>query len=153
MPLKSGLTVFVHAQGVMTVDDMPLLATLKSRLTYLADRQQVIAQNVANSDTPGFTPRDLKPFTLPGQGGAAGGLPSITPTRTSPMHMAPPTQTPHGTTPIDSPDSETTLNGNSVVLEDQMMKMTEARMNYDAAVTFYQQTIGLLQSASKETNS
>src|SRR5277367_4372454 len=99
----------------MTLDDVPLFATLKSRLNYLADRQQVIAQNVANSDTPGFTPKDLKPFTLPGHGGAAGGLAPITPTLTSPMHMAAPTATASGAAPVDSPDSETTLNGNSVV--------------------------------------
>ena len=55
----------------MTLDDIPLFATLRSRLGYLADRQQVIAQNVANTDTPGFTPSDLKPFTLPSASGAA----------------------------------------------------------------------------------
>ncbi|MEJ0064513.1 MAG: flagellar basal body protein [Caulobacteraceae bacterium] len=63
----------------MTLDDVPLFATLKSRLSYLADRQQVISQNVANTDTPGFTPSDMKPFTLPGQGGAGAGLAPITP--------------------------------------------------------------------------
>jgi flagellar basal-body rod protein FlgB len=136
----------------MTVDDVPILATLKSRMTYLADRQQVIAQNVANSDTPGFTPKDLKPFTLPGQGGAPGSLPPLTPVRTSPMHLMAPAQIASGAKPIDSPDSETTLNGNSVVLEDQMMKMTQARMDYDAAVTFYQQSMSLLQTAAKPTS-
>jgi flagellar basal-body rod protein FlgB len=149
---KLGLTVFIHPSRVMS-DDMPILSTLKSRLHYLADRQQVIAQNVANSDTPGFTPKDLKPFTLPGQGGAAGGLAPITPTRTNPMHMSAPAQTASGSKPVDTPDSETTLNGNSVVLEDQMMKMTQARMDYDAAVTFYQQSMTLLQTAAKSTSS
>jgi flagellar basal-body rod protein FlgB len=34
-------------------------------------------------------------------------------------------------------------------LEEQMMKMTDARMNYDAAVTFYQKSLGLLRMASR----
>jgi flagellar basal-body rod protein FlgB len=131
-------------------DAIPLFTALTSRLHYLADRQQVVAQNVANADTPGFTPKDLKPFALPGAGG---GLDPITPTRTSPMHMTAPTVTASGVKPVDSPDSETTLNGNSVVLEDEMMKMTQARMDYDAAITFYQQASTLLQTAAKSTSS
>ena len=48
---------------------------------------------------------------------------------------------------IHSPDSETTLDGNSVVLEEEMMKMTDARMNYDAAITFYQRSMGMIRTA------
>jgi len=137
----------------MAADPLAIFAMLKSRLSYLADRQQVIAQNVANSDTPGFTPKDLKPFTLPGHGGAAGGLAPVTPTLTSPMHMAAPTTAAAGAQAVSSPDSETTLNGNSVVLEDEMMKMSQARMNYDAAVAFYQQSMQLISTAAKGTSS
>jgi flagellar basal-body rod protein FlgB len=140
--------VFIHSE-VMSGDDVPIFSMLKSRMTYLADRQQVIAQNVANSDTPGFTPKDLKPFTLPGHGGAAGGLAPLT----SPMHLTAPRAAASVAKPVDSPDSETTLNGNSVVLEDEMMKMTQARMDYDTAVTFYQQATTLLQTASRSTSS
>ena len=42
---------------------------------------------------------------------------------------------------VEAPESETTLDGNQVVLEDQMMKMTEARMDYDAAIGFYQKSL------------
>ena len=48
----------------MALDDIPLFSMLKGRLSYLNQRQQVISQNVANSDTPGYTPNDLKPFTI-----------------------------------------------------------------------------------------
>ena len=44
----------------MRLDDIPLFAMLKGRMTYLSARQRVIAENVANADTPGFTPRDIK---------------------------------------------------------------------------------------------
>jgi len=46
-------------------------------------------------------------------------------------------------------DSETTLNGNAVSLEDQMLELTDARMNYDAAISFYQKSLGLLKLASR----
>ena len=134
----------------MTLDDVPIFAMLKSRLGYLADRQKLIAENVANADTPGYQPRDLKPFTVttPGQGALAP-LPVAT-TLTSPMHLAPPgTATSTGAKPVAAPDSETTLSGNSVVLEEEMMKMTQARADYDAAVTFYQKSLAMLQMAVK----
>ena len=47
-------------------------------------------------------------------------------------------------------DSETTMDGNSVVLEEQMMKMADARMNYDAAIGFYQRSMGLLRMAARK---
>jgi flagellar basal-body rod protein FlgB len=133
----------------MTLDDIPVFAMLKSRLTYLADRQQMIAQNVANSDTPGYTPKDLKPFQIPGAAGALALAPVAT-TLTSPMHLSPPaTGQASGAKPVASPDSETTLNGNSVVLEEEMMKMGQSRTEYDAAVTFYEQSLALIQTAAK----
>jgi flagellar basal-body rod protein FlgB len=129
----------------MTLDDIPVFALLKNRLGYLADRQQVIAQNVANSDTPGYTPMDLKPFTVPG----GGGLAPIGVAMTSPMHMTPPSSVATSAKAVASPDSETTLNGNSVVLEEEMMKMTQARSDYDAAVTLYQKSLDIIQLAIK----
>ena len=140
----------------MTLDDIPVFATLKSRMNYLADRQQVIAQNVANSDTPGYTAMDLKPFTVPSQGGAkALAMTPVVASLTSPMHMTPPAQS--GLSPGEkanaSPDSETTLNGNSVVLEEEMIKMGQARTDYDAAVSFYEQSLQLIQTAAKRPGS
>jgi flagellar basal-body rod protein FlgB len=135
----------------MTLDDIPVFAMLKSRLAYLADRQQMIAQNVANSDTPGYTPKDLKAFAIPSQGGAGAlTLAPVATTLTSSMHLAPPaTGQASGSKPVAAPDSETTLNGNSVVLEEEMMKMSQARTDYDAAVSFYEQSLTLIQTAAK----
>src|SRR5207253_2510770 len=73
----------------MDLSQIPLFAMLRGRLGYLSERQQVIATNVANADTPGFLPKDLKPFSVEAQGrtlsaprGAAGG-----PQMTQPGHM------------------------------------------------------------------
>src|SRR5262245_11595672 len=114
----------------MSLDDIPLFAMLRGRLGYLSDRQRLIAENVANADTPGFQPRDLKPFTATPSSLAPAG---VTPVQTSAMHLAAPGGAgKSGYKPQRSPDSETTLDGNSVVLEEEMMKMAEARMEFDA---------------------
>lgn len=130
----------------MSLDAIPLFSMLKGRMGYLAQRQNVVAQNVANASTPGFTPKDLSPFSVQAKA-AAGGM-----TVTNPRHMTA-SDTAAGMAghykPHDAPDSETTLNGNKVVLEEQMMKMTEARMNYDAAIGFYQKSMNLLRMAAR----
>ncbi|MDO9338015.1 MAG: flagellar basal body rod protein FlgB [Caulobacteraceae bacterium] len=144
----------------MNITDIPLFSMLRSRLGYLSDRQNVIAENIANANTPDFVARDVKPFSFDahmksGAGGAgAGGQMALAgPVMTKPNHLA---GTPRRTThdqafgkAVKSRDSETTLDGNGVVLEDQMMKMTETRMQYDAAIGFYQKSMALLRMAAR----
>jgi flagellar basal-body rod protein FlgB len=137
----------------MDLMQIPLFAMLRGRLGYLAQREQVIAQNVANSDTPGFLPKDLKPFSFDARmqalrpaGDAVAG-----PVMTQPGHMSlgnGRAATRRYKTDI-SRDSETRLDGNAVVLEEEMMKMSDARMNYDAAIGFYEKSLGLIRLASR----
>ena len=49
----------------------------------------------------------------------------------------------------ETPDSETTLDGNSVVVEEQMLKMAESRMAYDAAIGFYQKSLQMIRMAAR----
>ena len=135
----------------MDIGAIPLFQMLKGRLSYLNTRQHVIAQNVANANTPGFTPSDLTPFTFQGAMQAQGGPAMMA--STEPGHMAPPgvatTAAQSAAKVVAVPDSETRLDGNSVVLEEQMMKMSDARVDYDAAVSMYQQSMNLILAAIK----
>lgn len=129
----------------MAIDTIPLLSLIKGRLGYLSGRQKLIAENIANADTPKYSPKDLKPFEklLAAQGGAAAGAL----TRTNPMHLSAPGHNAKTGRPMTTPDSETRLDGNSVVLEEEMLKMAESRSAYDAAVSLYQQSMSMLQTA------
>jgi flagellar basal-body rod protein FlgB len=144
-------------EAAVRLDEIPLFATLKGRLGYLDARQKVIAQNVANADTPGFVPRDIKPPTGPTFAQTLNGArpPAGVMAVTQAGHITPGG---HGGAVAGggagwkadkAPDSETRLDGNSVVLEEQMLKMAESRMAYDAAITFYQKSLNLLRLASK----
>jgi flagellar basal-body rod protein FlgB len=134
----------------MTLDDIPLFAALRGRLGYLSERQRVISENVANSDTPGYRPHDLKPFVINASGpqagapialaAASGGTTISGAGGGQPLSSA-------GYSPQVSPDSETRLDGNQVVLEEEMMKLTDARMSYDAAIGFYQKSLSMIQMA------
>lgn len=141
----------------MDIASIPLFSMLRSRIGYLNQRQELIAQNVANSSTPGFTPKDMKPFTIrqgPGatlalapasQGESAGGQSSagMIPLQTLGGGQG-------GTGSVSAPDGDTRLDGNQVVLEEQMIKMSETRTQYEAAVGIYVKAMNLLQLAAKQ---
>jgi flagellar basal-body rod protein FlgB len=136
----------------MDLGDIPIFAMLRSRMGYLSERQRVIAENVANADTPGYAPRDLKAFNFQAQVQAAGQASPSGMTMTHAGHMLPKGASKGLTTavkPVKQSDSETTLDGNSVVLEEEMMKLTQARMDYDAAVGFYQKSLDMLKLATR----
>jgi len=134
----------------MGVADIPLLSQIKGRMTWLDERQRLIAQNVANSDTPGYVGRDLHaPSDFAAAMNSGGGLRMV---QTSAGHM--PVGGPNGApvarfTSEASPDSETTLDGNAVVVEEQMLKMAESRMAYDAAIGLYQKSMTMLRMAAR----
>ena len=69
----------------MALSDFPLLSMLRARMQWHQQRQQVLAENVANADTPNYRPKDLvePKFQLSAPGVAPLGL-----TRTDPAHLA-----------------------------------------------------------------
>ena len=127
------------------LDAIPVFALLKAKLGYDGQRQKVIAQNVANADTPGYAPKDLGAFSVSGALSQAGG---IAPARTHAMHLSGRAPSAGAWKAADAPDTEARLDGNQVVLEEQMMKMNEASADYQAALTLYSQSLGLLRTAA-----
>lgn len=130
----------------MGVADISLLGQIKGRLTWLDERQRVVAQNVANSNTPGYVARDLRaPADFAAALRNSGGLQMR---QTSAGHMSNGAPVARFTSE-KAPDSETTLDGNAVVVEEQMLKMAESRMAYDAAIGLYQKSMSMLRLAAK----
>ena len=135
----------------MNLDTIPLFSMLKSRLGYENQRQKLISQNVANTDTPAYAPKDLKTFKVTTAESGSGQLGMVQPTTANVGFIAPPDATGNKTQwkVISTSDSETTLDGNKVVLEDQMAKMAESRMNYEAAIGFYEKSLAMIQMAAR----
>lgn len=145
----------------MDIASIPLFSMLRSRIGYLNQRQELIAENVANVSTPGFTPKDLKPFTIRQSAGAGATLALTPPAQGqsaqggsgSSAGMIPLPLSGEGQqsfAAVAAPDDQTKLDGNQVGLEDQMMKMSETRTEYEAAVGIYEKAMNFLQMAAKE---
>ncbi len=133
----------------MDGQNITLLSALKSRMGWLSERQKLVAQNVANASTPGYKPKDLtaQDFGALMQGNATGGALGVA--RTNAMHIAPDGMAPAGSKAVETPDSETTMDGNSVVLEEQMLKMSESRLQFQAAVSFYEKSMNMVRLAAR----
>ena len=73
----------------MSINDIPALAALRTKMQWHQERQRVLADNVANSDTPNFKPRDLVEPKFDASGANAGGALPYIAYRTSLLELFP----------------------------------------------------------------
>ena len=135
----------------MDLSQTQFFGLLRTRLNQLSERQRLISENIANASTPGYRPRDLDTSaferTLAAAGNSDSGLQMM---RTSASHMMPGGATGSAQANIiTADDSETTIDGNAVILEDQMAKASDTRMQFETAIALYQKGLDLLRMAAR----
>src|SRR5262245_60321768 len=129
----------------MDMHDLPLLSMLRERMGWLNQRQDVLSQNVANADTPRYVARDLKALDFDQMLGAASSGTRMT--TTNERHIA--ISSLHGGKFEDheTPDQESSPNGNAVSLEVQMIKVADTQAQYAAAANLYSKAITMMKTA------
>jgi flagellar basal-body rod protein FlgB len=129
----------------MELFQLKLFQRLGERMGWLGARQTVLAQNIATADTPHYVPRDVKALTFAEH--LTGAAP-VTQARTDAKHMM---GTSSPTSAIDDQKTkkqyETAPVGNSVVLEEQMIKLADAQANYQLMTNLYRKHVDLLKMA------
>jgi flagellar basal-body rod protein FlgB len=126
----------------MAITDLALFSMLRSRMHWGQERQRVLAENVANADTPNYRPQDLAPPTFE-RTKVAG---SIALARTEPGHMAPAGDR-HSRFAATRAGYEVRPTGNAVNLEDEMIKVAANQMDFQQVATLYTRSLSLLKSA------
>ncbi len=122
------------------------------KMGWLNRKQQVIAENVANADTPGYAAKELKPQDFsslldhaPG-GRARTGGPAMT--TTNARHMTAGGGSVRGGDRIEEAEShEASPTGNTVILEEQMIEMANTQMEYGKMISLYRRQVGLLRAS------
>ncbi|MFH5925202.1 flagellar basal body rod protein FlgB [Roseomonas xinghualingensis] len=113
----------------------------ESRLRWLDRRQEVLARNISNADTPGYRARDITPFTehLSRLGGAERLA------RTDARHFTPV----GGNAPRAKVDraAEVTPDGNAVSLDDQALKVADTDSAHALAMGLYRRWTGMFRTA------
>jgi len=126
----------------MDLTRIPLFEALAKKMAWLSDRQAVLAQNVANADTPGYTAHDLKPLDFKAMVDKAAGKVSLA--ATEPGHIAP--KSAQGDFPQEKLKGESSLNGNRVSLEEEMLKVSQTANDYALTASLYKAQVGLIKT-------
>ncbi|WP_235830219.1 flagellar basal body rod protein FlgB [Algihabitans albus] len=123
-----------------------LFDVIARKMDWLAQRQKVLSENVANADTPGFAAKDLRegPFERM----IRGQLAIVQPRRTDPEHLTP-ASTGNGQAREHKPRDryETAPSGNAVVLEEQLVKVQQTQIDYQTMTNLYSKHLRMFSTA------
>jgi flagellar basal-body rod protein FlgB len=122
----------------MAIGDISLFHLAERRLAWIDRREQLLAKNVANADTPGYRPQDLVPF-------AAGLARERTRLEvTDPGHLG----SPVSAAGVQQPSvAEQAPDGNGVSIEDQLTRIADTQTAHDLTTDLYQKYLGLFRLA------
>ncbi|MGB9369979.1 MAG: flagellar basal body rod protein FlgB [Xanthobacteraceae bacterium] len=129
----------------MAISDLPIFSMLRTRMNWHQERQRLLAENVANADTPGYRPRDLTPLDFGRQVQQASGQLQLA--LTAPGHLGRAGAAGSSFAVERSGKYDVKPMGNAVNLEDEMMKVAANQMDHQAAISLYSRSMGLLKTA------
>jgi flagellar basal-body rod protein FlgB len=130
----------------MNLPEVPLLSILREKMSWLNQRQAVLAQNVSNADVPGYEAKDLKPLDFA----------QVLKNSTQPQHIGFAVTDPRHISPADqsssfdetlATDTEAKGSGSSVSQEQEMMKVSDTQAQYQAATNLYAKSIQMMRTA------
>jgi flagellar basal-body rod protein FlgB len=118
------------------------IAMAEARMRWLDARQRVLAQNIANADTPGYRPSDLRPFAESlARASEPGAL-----RQTHARHLGPAS----GADPRARQERrlpERSMDGNGVALDREALRMADTETAHALAVTLHRRYLGLFRTA------
>ena len=117
---------------------MSLFDLAEQRLGWLDRRQGVLAQNIANANTPGYVAKDLQPFAE----SLARALPELA--VTNPNHLSGTTLT--GRTDPRIRPTERALDGNAVSMDDQLTKVADTDGAQALVTNLYHKYLGFYRT-------
>ncbi len=122
-----------------------LFGLMKDKMAYLGQRQAVLAQNVANADTPGYKAMDLAPFTFGDALKRAGssGTMSVTDAR----HIIPASMAGVNSSSRKMGSFEVLPSGNEVDLEQQAMEVSKTAIDYQTILAIYHKVTMMFRTA------
>ena len=113
------------------LENLSVLRLSSQLATYASQRHSVIAENIANADTPGFRAKDLETFQEIYNAAQLQGKEIAT-----------------AFVPVEKGDpNAVSPNGNTVSLEDQMMKSAQSQNDHALALMMYRKSLSLVQMA------
>lgn len=129
----------------MDLTKLPLFTLMARKMDWLTQRETVLAQNIANADSPLFRPRDMTPASFRQMLDPA--LPHVQMVSTNPGHIEPTRKAADFRDEKSKKVYETALDGNAVNLEEQMMKVSDTQGNYRLVTNLFEKQVSMLKQA------
>ncbi|HMA51241.1 MAG TPA: flagellar basal body rod protein FlgB [Magnetospirillaceae bacterium] len=129
-------------------EDLTLFAMAQRQIDYLAKRQSVLSENVANANSPGYQVKDLTPVSFKDL--MAAPKPTLAMAVTNPMHISPELASASSTQFQEIKErkpQESKPDGNQVLIEDQMQKIGQVKGDYELAVNLMMKNIAMFKTA------
>jgi flagellar basal-body rod protein FlgB len=139
-PVNLSFSFLRHIEA-MDPTRIGLFDLAEKRLVWTAQRQSVLATNIANANTPAFQARDVQSFAsmLSGRG-------SVEPTRTQPAHMTGTAPSGLASLTTDPPEARA-LDGNTVALDQQLTKVADTETTQALVTTIWKKYMGMFSMA------
>lgn len=135
----------------MTIENISLFKAIGSKMDFLNQRQRIISQNVSNSDTPGYRPKDLKPVdfdrVLKDVTDKKGGVPSVGLVSTRSNHMPAPGSIDPAKSRKQKHTYEVAPDGNAVIMEEQLIKSNQTVADYNLMSNLIVKNVGMINTA------
>lgn len=136
----------------MDIKNIALFQAMGAKMNYLSTRQGVLAQNIANADTPEYRPRDLTEVDFGAVLKEVTGSKKVRMEKTAAGHMMPGGD-------IDDPQTrksrlmyEVSPDDNGVIIEEQMVKASQTTMDYNLMTNLMRKNVGMIQTALGQGN-
>lgn len=129
----------------MTSSISGIFDVLAQKMSYLSQKQALLAENVANVDTPGYKQLELKPFSF----GEAMKQASGTMVTTDPRHIVPASMAGTNAQSVKSKDTDVLPSGNTVDVEQQMAEVSKTSVDYQTMTSIYHKMTSLFKIAIK----
>ncbi len=133
---------------------IPLFNLMKSKLDFMSQRQAVLAQNIANADTPGYKAKDIKEpnfYKLISANGAPPNTLKLAATTAGHILTSATNGSDFKIVKRHSTD-ELNPNGNNVAIEDEMSKVGQNQAEYQKVLNLYSKAISLFKVAIGNPN-
>tara|TARA_E500000331_G_scaffold158782_1_gene153955 strand:- start:653 stop:1060 length:408 start_codon:yes stop_codon:yes gene_type:complete len=127
--------------------DMTKIAVFRmttGKMGWLAERQRVLSQNVANSDTPKYQPKDLKSVDFRRMVQKSEGVNIV---RSHSGHMSLGSESQKYQVEKSRDPYETSPDGNAVILEQQLIKAAKTTADYELMTRLYRKHVGMFKIA------
>lgn len=134
------------------LQNIGVMQGIATKMDWLNQRHSVISKNVANSDTPGYRPHDLKePDFAAVIGNVATRTARISATATDEAHIGGKNSAAQTREEKQKRVYEISPDSNSVVLEEQLMKSQTVLMDYQMMTNLYRKNVGMIKTALSQS--